>query len=66
LNDEKIICELRRKLIIKMPGLVPGILRFGAFEHDPEKWKSVFPATNARRLRGDHAQKKMAGAGSRI
>jgi hypothetical protein len=24
----------------------------------PEKWTPVFPATNAKRLRGDHAQKK--------
>jgi cyclopropane-fatty-acyl-phospholipid synthase len=24
--------------------------------HDPEKWKPVFPATNAKRLRRDHAQ----------
>jgi hypothetical protein len=24
-------------------------------EHDPEKWKPVFPATNAKRLCGDHA-----------
>src|SRR4029077_9995673 len=27
-------------------------------EHDPEKWVPVFPATNAKRLRGDHAQNK--------
>jgi hypothetical protein len=27
LNDEKIICQPPRKLIRKMPGLVPGILR---------------------------------------
>ena len=27
-----------------------------ALEHDPEKWVPVFPATNAKRLRGDHAQ----------
>jgi hypothetical protein len=25
-------------------------------EHDPEKWKPVFPRDNAKRLRGDHAQ----------
>src|SRR5439155_25896340 len=24
----------------------------------PEKWEPVFPATNAKRLRGDHAQTK--------
>src|SRR5437660_819082 len=27
-------------------------------EHDPEKWKPVFPATNAKRLRGNHAPTK--------
>ncbi len=27
-----------------------------SLEHDPEKWTPVFPATNAKRLRGDHAQ----------
>jgi hypothetical protein len=27
-------------------------------EHDPEKWKPVFHATNAMRLRADHAQTK--------
>jgi hypothetical protein len=26
--------------------------------HDPEKCEAVFPATNAKRLRGDHAQTK--------
>jgi N-carbamoyl-L-amino-acid hydrolase len=25
-------------------------------EHDPEKWKPVFPGTNEKRLPGDHAQ----------
>jgi hypothetical protein len=25
-------------------------------QHDPEKWIPVFPATNATRLRADHAQ----------
>jgi len=25
-------------------------------EHDPEKCEAVFPAANAKRLRGDHAQ----------
>jgi hypothetical protein len=23
---------------------------------DPEKWRPIFPATSAKRLRGDHAQ----------
>src|SRR6202011_4741405 len=27
-------------------------------EHDPEKWKPVFLATNAKRLPGEHAQTK--------
>jgi hypothetical protein len=27
-------------------------------EHDPEKWKPVFLATNATRLRGNRAQSK--------
>jgi len=27
-----------------------------AQQHDPEKRAAVFPATNAKRLRGDHAQ----------
>jgi len=27
-------------------------------EHDREKREAVFPATSAKRLRGDHAQKK--------
>jgi hypothetical protein len=38
-----------------MAGLVPAIR---VSEYDPEKWKSVFLATNATRLRGDHAQSK--------
>src|SRR5262245_56939860 len=33
------------------------------YEHDPEKWRPAFPATNAKRLRGDHAPKdNMMGA----
>jgi hypothetical protein len=32
-------------------------LRWEKLEHDPEKWKPVFNATNAKtRLRADHAQ----------
>jgi hypothetical protein len=27
-------------------------------EHEPEKWAPVFHATNAERLRADHAQTK--------
>jgi hypothetical protein len=27
-------------------------------EHDPEKCEAVFHATNAKRLRGDHAQSR--------
>jgi uncharacterized protein (DUF4415 family) len=27
-------------------------------EHDPEKWKPVFPRDKRKRLRGDHAQSK--------
>jgi hypothetical protein len=27
--------------------------------HDPEKWEPVFHATNAKRLRADHAQAKI-------
>jgi len=30
--------------------------------HDPEKWKLVSLATNAKRLRGDHAQTISWGA----
>jgi hypothetical protein len=29
-----------------------------SLEHDPEKWTPVSLATNAKRLRGDHAQTK--------
>jgi hypothetical protein len=34
-------------------------MRWKKLEHDPEKWKPVFNATNAKtRLRADHAQTK--------
>jgi len=36
-----------------------GRARFDPLEHDPEKWKPVFPRDKrGTRLRGDHAQTK--------
>jgi hypothetical protein len=39
---------------IERPGAIPAF--FFSIEHDPEKCEAVFPATNEKRLRGDHAQ----------
>ena len=45
------------------PPSIVNRMAFPALQHDPEKWEPVFLATNAKRLRGDHAQsKRLLGA----